>query len=286
MSKIDQLALKQFIVSALQEDIQDGDHTSLACIPVSVLGSAQLKVKADGIICGIPVAKTVFELVDPDLEMFDIIEEGSKVKYGDIAFHVKGSANAILQAERVALNLMQRMSGIATLTSQYVTAIEGTRSKVIDTRKTTPNLRFLEKYAVTIGGGANHRMGLYDMIMIKDNHIDFCGGISKALDAANAYLEKNNLHLKIEIETRNIEEVKQVIQHGKADRIMLDNYTPEQMKPAVELIGGRFETEASGGINLQTIRSYAETGVDFISVGALTHSAVAFDLSLKAEIGK
>lgn len=286
MKGIDELGIKQFIKQALFEDIKDGDHTTLACIPVSVLGSAKLLVKAEGIICGIDIAKTIFETVDSNLKIELLIEEGSHVKYGDIVFHVLGSAAFILQAERLVLNMMQRMSGIATLTQQYVKAIEGTKAKVIDTRKTTPGIRAFEKYAVTIGGGFNHRMGLYDMIMIKDNHIDFCGGIEKALDAAKKYLNDNNLDLKIEVETRNIEEVKIAINHGGADRIMLDNFTPELMKPAVELIACRFETEASGGINLKTIRAYAETGVDFISVGALTHSATSMDLSLKAEIYK
>ena len=286
MKGLDEEGLRRFILGALNEDIKDGDHTTLACIPVSVLGSAKLLVKANGIICGIEVAKSVFIVVDSHLKIEQLIEEGSEVKYGDIVFHVQGSANSILQAERLVLNLMQRMSGIASLTQKYVKAIEGTHSKVIDTRKTTPGIRAFEKYAVTVGGGTNHRMGLYDMIMIKDNHIDFCGGIDKAIDAAKRYLAKNNLNLKIEVETRNIEEVKIALKNGGVNRIMLDNFSPENMKPAIDLIAGRFETEASGGINLETIRSYAETGVDFISVGALTHSATSMDLSLKAEIYK
>lgn len=286
MKGLDEEGLRRFILGALNEDIKDGDHTTLACIPVSVLGSAKLLVKANGIICGIEVAKSVFNVVDSHLKIEQLIEEGSEVKYGDIVFHVQGSANSILQAERLVLNLMQRMSGIASLTQKYVKAIEGTHSKVIDTRKTTPGIRAFEKYAVTVGGGTNHRMGLYDMIMIKDNHIDFCGGIDKAIDAAKRYLAKNNLNLKIEVETRNIEEVKIALKNGGVNRIMLDNFSPENMKPAIDLIAGRFETEASGGINLETIRSYAETGVDFISVGALTHSATSMDLSLKAEIYK
>lgn len=286
MKGLEKNDLEKFIIRALDEDIKDGDHTTLACIPVSVLGSAKLLVKANGIICGVDIAKMVFEIVDPNLKVEQLIEEGSLVNYGDIVFHVVGSASSILKAERLVLNLMQRMSGIATLTQKYVKAIEGTRSKVIDTRKTTPGIRAFEKYAVTVGGGANHRMGLYDMIMIKDNHIDFCGGIDKAIDAARNYVSKNNFNLKIEVETRNIEEVKMAIRNGGADRIMLDNFTPENMKPAIDLIAGRFETEASGGINLDTIRLYAETGVDFISVGALTHSATSMDLSLKAEIYK
>jgi nicotinate-nucleotide pyrophosphorylase (carboxylating) len=213
------------------------------------------------------------------------IPEGSAIKYGDIAFHVYGDAISILTAERLVLNCMQRMSGIATRTSEYVKAIEGTGAQVIDTRKTTPGIRFLEKYAVTVGGGANHRMGLYDMIMLKDNHIDFCGGITPAIQKTQAYLKRNHLSLKIEVETRNLDDVSEVLACGGIDRIMLDNYKPEQVKEAVALINGQYETEASGGITLETIRAYAETGVNFISVGALTHSVKSLDLSLKAEIG-
>jgi nicotinate-nucleotide pyrophosphorylase (carboxylating) len=248
-------------------------------------GKARLLVKDNGILCGIEVAKAVFEKVDADLKTDIHIKEGSAIKYGDIAFHVYGSAISILTAERLVLNCMQRMSGIATKTSEYVKAIEGTNAKVIDTRKTTPNLRFLEKYSVTVGGGFNHRFGLYDMIMLKDNHIDFCGGITKAVNKVHEYLKANNLDLRIEVETRNIENVKEVLLCGGIDRIMLDNFVPEKVKEAVDLINGKYETEASGGITLETIRSFAETGVDFISVGALTHSVRSLDLSLKAEIG-
>jgi nicotinate-nucleotide pyrophosphorylase (carboxylating) len=277
--------LDKFISDALREDVHEGDHSSLASIDQNAQGKARLLVKDNGILCGIEVAKAVFEKVDPDLKTDIHIKEGSAIKYGDIAFHVYGSAISILTAERLVLNCMQRMSGIATKTSEYVKAIEGTNAKVIDTRKTTPNIRFLEKYSVTVGGGFNHRFGLYDMIMLKDNHIDFCGGITKAVNKVHEYLKANNLDLRIEVETRNIENVKEVLMCGGIDRIMLDNFVPEKVKEAVDLINGKYETEASGGITLETIRSFAETGVDFISVGALTHSVRSLDLSLKAEIG-
>ncbi|HPH88792.1 MAG TPA: carboxylating nicotinate-nucleotide diphosphorylase [Chitinophagales bacterium] len=277
--------LDKFISDALREDVHEGDHSSLASIDQNAQGKARLLVKDNGILCGIEVAKAVFEKVDTDLKTDIHIKEGSAIKYGDIAFHVYGSAISILTAERLVLNCMQRMSGIATKTNEYVKAIEGTNAKVIDTRKTTPNLRFLEKYSVTVGGGFNHRFGLYDMIMLKDNHIDFCGGITKAVNKVHEYLKANNLDLRIEVETRNIENVKEVLMCGGIDRIMLDNFVPEKVKEAVDLINGKYETEASGGITLETIRSFAETGVDFISVGALTHSVRSLDLSLKAEIG-
>jgi len=277
--------LDKFISDALREDVHEGDHSSLASIDKNAQGKARLLVKDNGILCGIEVAKAVFEKVDADLKTDIHIKEGSAIKYGDIAFHVYGNAISILTAERLVLNCMQRMSGIATKTSEYVKAIEGTNAKVIDTRKTTPNLRFLEKYSVTVGGGFNHRFGLYDMIMLKDNHIDFCGGITKAVNKVHEYLKANNLDLRIEVETRNIENVKEVLMCGGIDRIMLDNFVPEKVKEAVDLINGKYETEASGGITLETIRSFAETGVDFISVGALTHSVRSLDLSLKAEIG-
>lgn len=279
---LDNPELDKIISNALHEDVRDGDHTSLACIPADATGHAQLLVKQDGILAGLPIAIKVFAAVDPRLEMDIFMDEGDAMKKGDIAFKVTGSAISILTAERLVLNSMQRMSGIATLTHQYVKAIEGTKAKVIDTRKTTPGIRLLEKYAVTVGGGANHRMGLYDMIMIKDNHVDFSGGIPQAIERTHQYLKNKGLDLRIEVETRNLDEVRQVLEVGGIHRIMLDNYTPELMKEAVELIAGRYETEASGGIKLDTIRSYAETGVDFISVGALTHSAVSLDLSLKA----
>lgn len=280
---LDPTTLSAFIQNALHEDVREGDHTSLACIPKEVQDAAILLVKEDGILCGLEVAQAVFNAVDPNLELEILMKEGDAMKKGDIAFRVKGSAVSILTAERLVLNCMQRMSGIATLTSKYVKAVEGTSTKVIDTRKTTPGIRFLEKYAVTVGGGANHRMGLYDMIMIKDNHVDFSGGISNAIDRVHQYLAANHLDLRIEVETRNLDEVHQVLKKGGIHRIMLDNFSPALLKEAVTIINGAYETEASGGIKLDTIRSYAESGVDFISVGAITHSAVSLDLSLKAE---
>ena len=276
--------LDQFITQALYEDVRAGDYSSLASIDKDTKGKAKLLVKDNGILCGLEVAKAIFAKVDNSLEMEIHLQEGSAIKYGDIAFHVHGNAISILTAERLVLNCMQRMSGIATKTNEYVNAIEGTKAKVIDTRKTTPNIRFLEKYAVTVGGGFNHRFGLYDMIMLKDNHIDFCGGITKAVHKVHQYLKDNQLTLAIEVETRNLEDVKEALACGGINRIMLDNFTPEKVKEAVQLINGQYETEASGGINLETIRSYAETGVDFISVGALTHSVRSLDLSLKATI--
>ena len=271
-----------FIQNALQEDIGAGDHTSLACVPASAQGKARLLVKEAGILAGVELAKEIFHIVDPKLEMEVVIPDGSKVSVGDEAFYVSGSSQSILTGERLVLNCMQRMSGIATKTARFVKELDGLHAQVIDTRKTTPGIRALEKWAVRIGGGANHRMGLYDMVMIKDNHIDFCGGIPEAIQKVNAYLKDNNLDIRIEIESRNIEDVKKILEIGQVHRIMLDNYTPADCKAAVELIDGRYETEASGGINLKTIRGYGETGVDFISVGALTHSAVSMDLSLKA----
>ncbi len=282
MPLIEEEALNKFIKIALEEDIREGDHTSLACISPDAVGQAKLLIKEDGILCGLPVAIAVFAAVDTNLEMDIFMDEGQAMKKGDIAFVVSGSAISILTAERLVLNCMQRMSGIATLTNKYVQAIKGTSAKVIDTRKTTPGIRLLEKYAVTIGGGANHRMGLYDMIMIKDNHVDYSGGIPQAISRTHKYLKEKGLNLKIEVETRDINEVRQVLETGGVDRIMLDNYTPEDMKVAVKLIDGKYETEASGGINLESIRSYAETGVEFISVGALTHSVHSLDISLKA----
>ncbi len=281
---INEQELRQFIENALHEDVREGDHSSLASIDKDTQGKARLLVKDNGILCGVDVAKAVFEAVDTNLTMDIHISEGNTVRYGDIAFHVYGSAISILTAERLVLNCLQRMSGIATRTNEYVKAIEGTSAKVIDTRKTTPNLRFLEKYAVTVGGGFNHRFGLYDMIMLKDNHIDFCGGITKAVQKVHEYLKAHALNLRIEVETRNLDNVREVMRCGGIDRIMLDNFTPELVKEAILLIDGKYETEASGGITLDTIRSFAETGVDYISVGALTHSVKSLDLSLKAEI--
>ncbi|MBK6274664.1 MAG: carboxylating nicotinate-nucleotide diphosphorylase [Saprospirales bacterium] len=281
----DKQELDQFIINALHEDVRGGDYSSLASIDANTQGKARLLVKDNGILCGLEIAKAVFAKVDANLRMENHIQEGAQIKYGDIAFHVYGSAISILTAERLVLNCMQRMSGIATKTNEYVKAIEGTNAKVIDTRKTTPNIRFLEKYAVTVGGGSNHRFGLYDMIMLKDNHIDFCSGITKAVNKVKEYLKANNLDLRIEVETRNLDNVKEALACDGIHRIMLDNFTPDKVKEAVDIIHKKYETEASGGITLETIRSYAETGVDFISVGALTHSVKSLDLSLKAEIG-
>ena len=280
---IQEQELHQFIEQALYEDIRNiGDLSSLSSIDRDTKGTAKLLVKDEGILCGMSVAKAIAQKVDDTLQFEELIKEGSTVKFGNIAFYLEGNAISILTAERLILNCMQRMSGIATTTQKYAKAIEGTNAKVIDTRKTTPNLRFLEKYAVTVGGGFNHRYGLYDMIMLKDNHIDFCGGITKAIQKVRKYLSDNNLSLKIEVETRNIDDVKEILTCGGIDRIMLDNYKPEDCKTAVDLINKQYEVEASGGITLETIRAYAETGVDFISVGALTHSVKSLDLSLKA----
>ncbi|HMW94215.1 MAG TPA: carboxylating nicotinate-nucleotide diphosphorylase [Chitinophagales bacterium] len=280
---IQEQELHQFIEQALYEDIRNiGDLSSLSSIDRDTKGTAKLLVKDEGILCGMSVAKAIAQKVDDTLQFEELIKEGSTVKFGNIAFYLEGNAISILTAERLILNCMQRMSGIATTTQKYAKAIEGTNAKVIDTRKTTPNLRFLEKYAVTVGGGFNHRFGLYDMIMLKDNHIDFCGGITKAIQKVRKYLSDNNLSLKIEVETRNIDDVKEILACGGIDRIMLDNYKPEDCKTAVDLINKQYEVEASGGITLETIRAYAETGVDFISVGALTHSVKSLDLSLKA----
>ncbi len=264
------------------EDIGEGDHSSLSTIPAEAEGSAQLLVKAKGILAGMRVAKAIFRRFDPGLSQECFLEDGAAIRPGDVAFRVHGSVRSLLQCERLVLNLMQRMSGIATTTRQYAERIEGTGARILDTRKTTPGLRFLEKEAVKLGGGDNHRFGLYDMIMIKDNHIDFAGGIEKAIDRARAYLAEKNLALKIEVETRSVEDVGVVLHHGGVDRIMLDNFSLEQTRQAVELIDGRIETESSGSIDLNSIRAYAECGVDYISVGALTHQIRSLDLSLKA----
>lgn len=280
---MDHFNLDQFIDLALHEDLSTGgDHTSKACVPKTAKKKARLLVKGDGVLAGIEIAKLVFSKVDPSLELDIRIQDGEEVKYGDEAFYVEGSAQSILTAERLVLNLMQRMSGIATKTANIMKLVEGTNVKVLDTRKTTPNLRYFEKLAVVLGGGTNHRYGLFDMIMIKDNHVDYAGGIAKAIQQTKAYLKENNLDLKIEVETRNMEEVEMVLQEGGVDRIMLDNFTPTEVAHAVKYIDGRAETEASGGITTETIRSYAETGVDYVSMGALTHSVMSLDLSLKA----
>ncbi len=278
------LELDFIIKKALEEDLREGDHTTLSIIPPETRGSAKLLIKDTGILAGVEVAKRVFEIFDPELQTDVFITDGTHVHPGDIAFEVKGSARSILQTERLVLNFMQRMSGIATQTAQYVKAIEGTKTKILDTRKTTPCLRLLEKAAVKIGGGHNHRFGLYDMILIKDNHIDFAGGIEQAIDRVHAYLKDKGLNLKIEIEVRNFDELEQVIKKGGVHRIMLDNFTPEQTQKAVKLIDGRYEIESSGGITLENVREYALAGVDYISVGALTHQIKSLDMSLKKKI--
>ena len=274
----------EFIEAALQEDVANGDFSTLASIPPGTMGKAVLKIKEDGIIAGIDLAEEIFYFLEPGAQFTLFKKDGDKVSNGEIAFEVAASVHTILKAERLALNCMQRMSGIATLTHQYVDAIKGYPAKVLDTRKTTPLFRVYEKEAVRIGGGVNHRMGLYDMIMLKDNHIDFCVSIEKAIEKTNDYLKQNGLNLKIEVETRTIDDVRRVLAVGNVNRIMLDNYSPDQIEEAVTLIGGKYETEASGGITLDNIVAYARTGVDFISVGAIIHHAVSMDLSLKAQI--
>ena len=276
------MEIKNFVKLSIEEDVKQGDHSTLSCIPKNKLGSAKLLVKENGIISGIEIAKEIFKTYDNSIEFIANLKDGEKVKIGDIAFTVHGSSRTLLTIERLVLNVMQRMSAISTLTDKFVQELKGFKTKVLDTRKTTPLNRFLEKQAVKIGGGHNHRFGLYDMIMLKDNHIDFAGGIKKAIVKANDYIDAENLNLKIEIETRNLQELKEVLKCGGVDRIMLDNFTFDDLKLAVELINGRFESEASGGINLKTIKDYALSGVDYISVGALTHSIKNMDLSLKA----
>ena len=273
--------IEEIVKQTLQEDIGSGDHSSLACIDKSILGKMKLLVKEDGVLCGVEVAKEVIRQVDPEIRMTQYLHDGDLIHKGDIVFDLEGPAQSMLTAERTLLNFMQRMSGIATNSKKYSDAVKGTNTKILDTRKTTPGLRIFEKYAVHVGGSENHRFGLYDMIMLKDNHIDFAGGIEKAIDTTHEYLSKNNLDLKIEIETRNLEEVKRVIEHGGVDRIMLDNFTPEMILVALRMINGKYETEASGGITFENIRGYAESGVDFISIGALTHHIKSLDLSLK-----
>ncbi len=276
------MTIKQFVQLAIEEDIKEGDHSALSCIPKHANGEAKLLVKEDGIIAGIKTAIQIFKEFDNSFEIKTMLKDGDLVKVGDVAFTVSGPSITLLSAERLVLNVMQRMSAIATLTNKYVKELEGLPTKVLDTRKTTPLIRFLEKEAVKIGGGVNHRFGLYDMVMLKDNHNDFAGGIEKSINKTVQYLKDNKLNLKIEVETRNLEEVKEVLKVGQIDRIMLDNFTFDDMRKAVQLIDGKYETEASGGINLKTVRKYAECGVDFVSVGALTHSVSNMDLSLKA----
>ena len=267
---------------AFAEDIGDGDHTTLCCIPADEMGKQHLLVKEEGILAGVEIAKKVFHKFDPELKMTVFINDGAHVKPGDVAFVVEGRVRSLLQTERLMLNIMQRMSGIATMTAKYMERLKGLKTKVLDTRKTTPGMRMLEKEAVRIGGGMNHRIGLFDMILLKDNHVDFAGGIDKAITRAREYCKAKGKDLKIEIEVRNFDELQQVLDLGGVDRIMLDNFTPENTRKAVELVGGRVELESSGGITFDTLRDYAECGVDYISVGALTHSVKGLDMSFKA----
>jgi nicotinate-nucleotide pyrophosphorylase (carboxylating) len=278
------MSIEEIITLALAEDIGDGDHTTLATIPAGTTGKAKLLVKEAGILCGAALAERIFLKVDPSLLVKIYKNDGDQIKPGDIVLDIFGEKESILKSERLVLNFMQRLSGIATATNNAVKQVAGLKTKILDTRKTTPLLRELEKYAVKTGGGENHRMGLYDMVMIKDNHIDYAGGIVKAIDAVHHYFAVTGKNLKIEIEVRNDNELQQVLGHGLVDRIMLDNFSPANLKNAVELINGRFETEASGGITLENLRRYAETGVDYISMGSLTHQIKSLDLSLKAEI--
>ncbi len=275
------MTIEETIRQALIEDIGDGDHSSLACVDKSIIGRMKLMSKDMGIIAGIEVARMVFNQTDPSIEIETFKKDGDTIKCGDTVFIVTGPAQSMLTAERTVLNFMQRMSGIATTTRKYVQQLEDTETKLLDTRKTTPNMRIFEKYAVLIGGAENHRFGLFDMIMLKDNHIDFAGGIEAAIDKTSAYLKEKNLDLKIEIETRNLQEVMRVVAHGGVDRIMFDNFSPDQVRNALKIINGMYETEASGGITLTDLREYAETGVDYISTGALTHQIKSLDLNLK-----
>ena len=274
--------INDLIAIAIQEDIGDGDHTSLSCIPKNAIGKAHLLVKEKGIIAGVDLAEIIFHKIDASIKFNKLLSDGNVVDVGDIVFTVEGLSQSILQAERLVLNFMQRMSGIASNTNNYVKLLDGLNTKILDTRKTTPGLRAIEKWAVKIGGGVNHRMGLYDMIMIKDNHVDYAGGIKEAITSTLNYLNDKKKELKIEIEARNLGELDEILAIGGIDRIMLDNFSFEDMQTAVQLIDGKYETEASGGITDKTIRKYAECGVDFISVGALTHQINSIDLSLKA----
>ena len=274
--------IDDLIKLAFAEDIGDGDHTTLCCIPENAMGKSKLLIKEEGILAGVEMAQRIFKDFDPNLKMEIFIKDGTAVKPGDIAFTVEGKVRSLLQTERLMLNVMQRMSGIATVTNKYVKRLEGLQTRILDTRKTTPGLRMIEKAAVKIGGGVNHRIGLFDMILLKDNHIDFAGGIEKAITRAKEYLKEKGKDLKIEIEVRNMDELEEVMRIGGIDRIMLDNFTPELTRKAVKRIGGKYETESSGGITFDTIRDYAECGVDFISVGALTHSVKGLDMSFKA----
>ena len=274
--------LREFILRSLAEDLGDGDHSSLACIPHEAIGKARLLIKEKGILAGIRVAAELFHIIDNELIFDPVLGDGASVDPGNIAFYLSGSQQSILKSERLVLNIMQRMSGIATITHEYTSLLKGLKTRILDTRKTTPGIRFLEKEAVRIGGGLNHRMGLYDMIMLKDNHIDYAGGIENAIRGTREYLKKNSLNLKVEIEARSLEDVRKILSFGGVDRILLDNFTIDNTRLAVVEISGRYETESSGGIDLSTVRAYAECGVDFISVGALTHHIKSIDMSLKA----
>lgn len=281
---LSQEQLIPFIESALKEDIGEGDHSTLACIPKNTKGKAALKIKENGILAGLEIAENIFRFLEPDIHFSVQKKDSDEMKKGETGFEVTGLVHTLLVAERLVLNCMQRMSGIATLTHQYAQQLKGYKTKLLDTRKTTPNFRLLEKEAVRIGGGTNHRMGLYDMIMLKDNHIDFSGGIQPAIQRVKDYLKENNLSLPVEVEARSLEDVKQVLEMGGVQRIMLDNFTPEEAAKAIEFINGQMETEASGGITLDNLTGYAKAGVDYISAGAIIHHAVSLDLSLKAEI--
>lgn len=274
--------LDELIKLWFAEDIGDGDHTTLSCIPETAMGKSQLIIKEKGVLAGVEVAKRIFSTFDSELKMTQLLNDGAEVNVGDVAFIVEGKIQSLLQTERLMLNIMQRMSGVATRTAEYVKLLKGTKTRVLDTRKTTPGLRLLEKEAVKIGGGVNHRIGLFDMILLKDNHVDFAGGIDKAIFRAKEYCKKKNKDLKIEIEVRNFDELSQVLVVGGVDRIMLDNFSIENTRKAVKIIGGKYEIESSGGITFDTLREYAECGVDFISVGALTHSVKSLDMSFKA----
>lgn len=274
--------IDELIDLAFAEDIGDGDHTTLCCIPDTAMGKSRLLIKEPGILAGVEIARKIFHRFDPDLKMTVYIEDGTAVKPGDVAFVVEGRVQSLLQTERLMLNVMQRMSGIATMTHRYVKNLEGLHTRILDTRKTTPGMRMLEKEAVKIGGGVNHRIGLFDMILLKDNHVDFAGGIENAISRCHDYLKVKGKDLKIEIEVRNLDELKEVMRVGGVDRIMLDNFSPELTKEAVKIVGGKYEIESSGGITFDTIRDYAESGVDFVSVGALTHSVKGLDMSFKA----
>lgn len=281
MYSVDELN-DRLIDLAFAEDIGDGDHTTLCCIPEEATGQSHLLIKEEGILAGVRVAKEVFNRFDPTMTVQVLLDDGTHVRPGDVAMVVTGKVRSLLQTERLMLNIMQRMSGIATMTHKYVERLEGTHTRVLDTRKTTPGMRMMEKEAVRIGGGVNHRIGLFDMILLKDNHVDFAGGIGAALDRCHSYLKEKGLDLKIEIEVRSFDEIRQVMAHGGVDRIMFDNFSVDDTRKAVAMIGGKYETESSGGITFDTIRDYAECGVDFISVGALTHSIKGLDMSFKA----